>query len=723
MNIRKFHTNKGAGFFIKVFLLLFFLLLARFLYIQATKTVHGVDLKPLAQQKHNKEGVLEANRGTIYDQNGYVLAQDANSYKMVAALKGQEPVKDKEDAAEKISKVLEVDKKEILQYLNKDAAQVEFGSIGKNLTKEKKDQIENLKIDGISFVTEKARIYPNGDFASYILGFAKPNDQGIAEGKYGLEQSLDKYLRASNGSVKYTGDTKGIALEGGKQSVKPPKNGDNVYLTIDQRIQGFLEDAMEEAEKHYDPSMLIGVVADPKTGKILAMSSRPSFDPNKRDIQYFLNDPIANAYEPGSTMKIFTLAAAINEGVYKGQDYYQSGRYKVGNAEIKDHNGGAGWGSITFDEGVERSSNVAFAILGNEKLGPDRFRQYIHKFGLDEKTGIDLAGEGENTILFDKKIQQVTTAFGQGSTVTPIQLVQAATAIANDGKMMKPYVIDQVVDPMDDKVVLKHRPEEVGKPVTKETATQVRQLLERVVTSPKGTGTMYKLDGYSVGGKTGTAQIPDGKGGYMTGKNNYIFSFLGMAPMDDPQLVVYLAIKQPKLKDTENGAQPLSEMFKSVTKNSLEYLKIKPNEIKDVKKQVNQQQATVPNVTGKTMEEAKGILEKAKFRPVVLGEGKIGQQVPKANEKTLTGDRVFLVGNQPKMPNINGWALRDVMNLAKILNLDLKLSGTGYVTEQSVAEGTPLQERTQVEVKLEPPLEPQQEAEQEPNKKEKKEGT
>ncbi|MGG0237530.1 penicillin-binding protein [Bacillus rhizoplanae] len=718
MNTRKFHTNKGAGFFIKVFLLLFFLLLARFLYIEATKTVHGVDLEALAQQKHNKSGVLEANRGTIYDQNGYVLAQDANSYKMVATLKGQNHIEDKEDAAVKLSKVLDVSKEEILKYLNKDLTQVEFGSIGRNLTKEKKDEIESLDIKGISFVTEKARVYPNGDFASYVLGYAKPNDEGIGEGQFGLEKSLDKYLRASNGSVTYTGDTKGVSLEEKKNDVKPPKNGDNVYLTIDQRIQSFLEDAMEEAEKHYDPSMLIGVVADPKTGEILAMSSRPSYDPNKRDIDYFLNDPIANAYEPGSTMKIFTLAAAINEGVYNGQEYYQSGTYKVGNSIIKDHNNGAGWGSITFDEGVERSSNVAFAILGNEKLGPDRFHQYIQKFHLDQKTGIDLPGEGENTILFDKQIQQVTTAFGQGSTVTPIQLVQAATAIANDGKMMKPYVVDKIVDPADNKVVEDHKPEVVEEPVTKETAEHVRQLLEQVVTSPKGTGTAYKLDNYSVGGKTGTAQIPDGKGGYMTGRENYIFSFLGMAPIDDPQLVIYLAVKQPKLKDTEYGAQPLAEMFKSVTENSLEYLKIKPNEVKDVNKQTKEQQAAVPDVAGKTMGEAKEILEKAKFRPVVLGEGKVKQQVPKANEKTLPGDRVFLVGDQPKMPNINGWALRDVMNLAEVLNLDLKLSGTGYVTEQSVAEGTPLKERTPLEVKLVPPLEPQQEAEKEPSKKE-----
>ncbi|WP_040118962.1 PASTA domain-containing penicillin-binding protein [Bacillus pseudomycoides] len=710
-NMNKIHTNKGAGYFMIFFLLLFLLLLARFFYIQATGTVHGQDLKKLAQDKHNKNGVLEANRGTIYDQNGHVLAQDANSYRIVAKLKGEKPVKDKEDAAKKIAGVLGTGEDEILATLNKDKSQVEFGALGKNLTKEKKEQLASLKIPGISFVTEKARVYPNGDFASYVLGYAKPDDKGVAKGKFGLEESLDKYLRASNGSVAYTGDRNGVSLDGGKQNVKPPKNGENVYLTIDQRIQGFLEDAMKAADQHYEPSMLIGLVADPKTGKILGMSSRPSYDPNKGDIQYYHNDPIANAYEPGSTMKIFTLAAAINEGVYNGQEYYQSGTYPVGNRKIKDHNGGAGWGSITFDEGVERSSNVAFAILGDQKLGPDRFRQYIHKFGLDEKTGIDLPGEGKNTIVFDQQIQQVTTAFGQGSTVTPMQLVQAATAIANGGKMMKPYAIDRIVDPLTNKVELEHKPEEVGQPVTKETAEQVRQLLERVVTSPKGTGNAYKIDGYSVGGKTGTAQIPDGKGGYMTGKENYIFSFLGMAPMDDPQLIVYFAIKQPKLKDNEYGAQPLAEMFKSVTKNSLEYLKIKPNQVKDSKKYVKEQQAVVPEVTGKTMEEAKATLEKAQFRPIIVGEGKVKQQVPKATEKTLKGDRVFLVGDKPLMPNIQGWALRDVMNLAKTLNLNLKPSGTGYVTEQSVAEGTPLQAGTELAVTLVPPLEPQQEAE------------
>ncbi|AJG61790.1 TPA: penicillin-binding protein [Bacillus cereus] len=695
-----------------LFLLLFLLLLARFFYIQATGSVHNQNLNELAKQKHSKTGVLEANRGTIYDQNGHVLAQDANSYKLVAELKGAKPVEDKEDTAKKIAGVLGKEEEKILDTLNKEGrSQVEFGKLGKGLTKEQKEQIEALKLPGISFITENARVYPNGDFASYVVGHARPDDKGIAIGQFGLEKSLDKYLGASHGEVAYTGDRKGVSLDGGKVNVKAPKNGDNVYLTLDQRIQSYLEDAMKEASKHYEPESLIGIVADPKTGKILGMSSKPSYDPNQENNEYFYNDAIANAFEPGSTMKIFTLAAAINEGVYKGQDYYQSGTYPVGNRKIKDHNGGAGWGSITFDEGVERSSNVAFAILGDQKLGPERFRKYIHSFGLDEKTKIDLPGEGSNTIVFDQQIQQVTTAFGQGSTVTPIQLVQAATAIANDGKMMKPYTIDKIVDPITEEVKLEHKPEEVGKPVTKETAAQVRQLLERVVTSPKGTGTAYKVDGYSVGGKTGTAQIPDGKGGYMTGRENYIFSFLGMAPMDDPQLVVYVAVKKPKLKDDESGAQPLADIFKYVTKNSLEYLKIKPNEVKDPKKYVKEQQTAVPDVTGKTMEEAKKAIDKAKLRPIVLGEGKVQQQVPKATEQTLKGDRVFLVGDQPTMPNIQGWALRDVMNLAKTLKLNLKPTGTGYVTEQSVPEGTLLQPGTELDVTLVPPLEPQQEAE------------
>ncbi|KZD34265.1 Peptidoglycan glycosyltransferase [Bacillus cereus] len=709
--MHKLQTNKGARYMMIAFIVLFLTMLLRIFYIQAVGVVHNVNVKDLAKEQQNKNGVLEANRGTIYDQNGKVLVQDSTTYRIVVNLKGKDKLKDKEDTAQRLADALEVDKEEIMKNFHEGRTQVEIGKIGRNLSRETKEEINNLKIPGVSFTTEKARVYPNEDFASYILGFARPDDKGNAVGKFGLEESLDKYLRSTNGNVSYVGSRKGIPLTNDIGKVEPAKNGNNVYLTLDKQINSFLEDAMNKAAQHYDPSMLVGIIADPKTGKILAMSSKPSYNPNKGDIEYFLNDPIANAFEPGSTMKVFTLASAINEGVYNGKEYFQSGKYAVGSAEIKDHNGGYGWGSITFDEGFERSSNVAFSILEDQLLKPNKFKQYMNKFGFNQKTGIDLPGESKNTLLLNTQIQQVTTSFGQGSTVTPIQIVQAATAIANDGKMMQPYIVDKVVNPTNKQVIVENKPKEIGNPIKKETADKVRNLMERVITSSKGTGTMYKIDGYPIGGKTGTAQIPNPENGrYMEGKDNYIFSFLGMAPIDDPQLVVYLAIKQPKLKGNEYGAQPLAEIFKPVMKNSLEYLKVKPYTEKQMADATKQSEIKVQNYVNQTMDTVKNIAEKEKLQPVLLGEGKIIKQYPQTSEVMSEGDRILLVGSNVKMPNLKGWSMRDVMYFSKLLKLDLKTSGMGYVTSQSIEKGQDLQEGDTLELELEPPLQPLVEA-------------
>ncbi|AIW84975.1 penicillin binding transpeptidase domain protein [Bacillus mycoides] len=709
--MHKLQTNKGARYMMIAFIVLFLTMLLRIFYIQAVGVVHNVNVKDLAKEQQNKNGVLEANRGTIYDQNGKVLVQDSTTYRIVVNLKGKDKLKDKEDTAQRLADALEVDKEEIMKNFHEGRTQVEIGKIGRNLSREAKEEINNLKIPGVSFTTEKARVYPNEDFASYILGFARPDDKGNAVGKFGLEESLDKYLRSTNGNVSYVGSRKGIPLTNDIGKVEPAKNGNNVYLTLDKQINSFLEDAMNKAAQHYDPSMLVGIIADPKTGKILAMSSKPSYNPNKGDIEYFLNDPIANAFEPGSTMKVFTLASAINEGVYNGKEYFQSGKYAVGSAEIKDHNGGYGWGSITFDEGFERSSNVAFSILEDQLLKPNKFKQYMNKFGFNQKTGIDLPGESKNTLLLNTQIQQVTTSFGQGSTVTPIQIVQAATAIANDGKMMQPYIVDKVVNPTNKQVIMENQPKEIGNPIKKETAEEVRNLMERVITSSKGTGTMYKIDGYPIGGKTGTAQIPNPENGrYMEGKDNFIFSFLGMAPIDDPQLVVYLAIKQPKLKGNEYGAQPLAEIFKPVMKNSLEYLKVKPYTEKQMADATKQSEIKVQNYVNQTMDTVKNIAEKEKLQPVLLGEGKIIKQYPQTSEVMSEGDRILLVGSNVKMPNLKGWSMRDVMYFSKLLKLDLKTSGMGYVTSQSIEKGQDLQEGDTLELELEPPLQPLVEA-------------
>ncbi|MBS9803539.1 penicillin-binding protein [Bacillus toyonensis] len=709
--MQKLQTNKGARYMMIAFIALFLIMILRIFYIQAVGVVHNVNVKDLADEQHNKKGVLEANRGTIYDQTGKVLVQDSTTYRVVVNLKGKDKVKNKDETAQQLADALEIDKEEILKNFHEGRTQVEIGKIGRNLSRETKEKINNLKIPGVSFMSEKARVYPNEDFASYILGFARPDDKGNTEGKFGLEKSLDKYLLSTNGNIEYVGTRKGIPLTNDIGKVEPAKNGNNVYLTLDKQINSFLEEAMNKAQEHYDPSMLIGIIADPKTGKVLAMSSKPSYNPNIGDIEYFLNDPIANAYEPGSTMKVFTLAAAINEGVYNGKEYFQSGKYSVGASDIKDHNGGFGWGSITFDEGFERSSNVAFSILEDQLLKPNKFKQYMNKFGFNQKTGIDLPGESKNTLLLNTQIQQVTTSFGQGSTVTPIQLIQAATAIANDGKMMQPYIVDKVVNPTNKQVIMENQPKEIGNPIKKETADKVRSLMERVITSSKGTGTMYKVDGYPIGGKTGTAQIPNPENGrYMEGKDNYIFSFLGMAPIDDPELIVYLAIKQPKLKGNEYGAQPLAEIFKPVIKNSLEYLKVKPYTEKQIADATKQSQLKVQNYVNQSMGTVEKSVEKEKLQPVILGEGKIIKQYPQSGEVMSEGDRIFLLGNNAQMPNVKGWSMRDIMYFSKLLKLDLKTSGTGYVTSQSIEKGQDLREGDTLELELEPPLQPLAEA-------------
>jgi penicillin-binding protein 2B len=419
----------------------------------------------------------------------------------------------------------------------------------------------------------------------------------------------------------------------------------------------------------------------------LAMATRPGFDPNERNITNYFNDAISYPYEPGSTMKIFTLAAAINEGVYNGNELYRSGSYKVGPNIIRDHNK-VGWGTITFNEGVQRSSNVAFSILVKEKLGEDRFLQYLHRFHFDQKTGIDLPGEAVGQIHYRYPIERITTGFGQGTSVTPIQQIQAATAIANGGKMMKPYVVDRVVDPDTGKVIMKHEPEVVGQPITEDTAHKVLDILETVVTSEHGTGRPYQIEGYRVAGKTGTAQIPSLNGGYLTGWENYIFSFLGMAPKENPRLLMYVAVQQPKLSYTETGAAPVSHIFTSVMKSSLQYLHIQPSADRKAAKEP----ATgveIGSYAGFSTEEVVKELKEKGLVPVVIGKGQqIEKHVPRAGDRIIAGERVILkTEGEAVMPNIRGWSLRDVMKAAELLGLRTSTKGNGYVVSQNIRPG------------------------------------
>ncbi|MDR4886596.1 penicillin-binding protein [Fredinandcohnia sp. QZ13] len=727
MKVKNNNINRGAAFISIIFALLFFTLMARFVYIQGTGKVDGVVLAALAEKKYTKQRTIEAHRGTVYDRNGNPIAEDTSSYTVVAILDEDltvdkddpQHVVDPEETARKLSPLLNMDENEMYKILTKpERKQVEFGTYGRDISTSLKQEIESLELPGIAFRRESKRYYPNGTFASHVVGYAQMvTDPKTKEtetvGKMGIEQSLDKYLQEKDGYMKFQSDTKGFKLPDAKEQIVAPDNGSDVYLTIDQTIQTFLEDAMNTTMKEYEPEKIIGVVANPKTGEILAMSSRPSFDPNVRNIQNYLNDAISYPFEPGSTMKIFTLAAAIEEGVYNGNATFASGSYTAGGETIRDHNR-RGWGTITYDEGVLKSSNVAFAKLANEQLGTDKLLEYLGRFGLDRPTGIDLAGEVQNTINFKWEIDRVSTAFGQASSVTPIQQIQAATAIANGGKMMKPYVVEKIVDPDTDKTVVDHKPQVVGQPVSAETTKKVLNLLRQVVTD--GTGKAYDLEGYQVAGKTGTAQIPSPQGGYLSGRGNFLYSFLGMAPMDDPKLIVYVAVEKPKLKDTDIGHEPVVMVFNHVMKNSLQYLNIQPIE-QNTENNVNvDKEVEVDSYVGKSIEEAKASIDKLQLKATVIGKGKnIIAQSPSQSEKILPNEQVFLLTDQEAtLPDMTNWSIRDVMRVADLTNIKVSHSGSGYVVQQSLEPGAIIKDGDSLSVKLERPYTPQEETAEQP---------
>lgn len=698
------NINKGAALFSIVFVLFFFVLIARFAYIETTKQVEGKGLAKIAKTNWNAHEDMRSQRGTIFDAGGKALAKDVNAYTVVAVLSDKakpDYVKDPGKAAQKLAPILGMDEADLQNRLSKDKFQVELGTKGRRISYEKKEKVVKLDLPGIHFLPESKRYYPNQTFASYILGFAKRNeDTGSPQGVMGIEKELNEKLTGKDGSMAYRTSSNGVKLPGTDEKKQAPKNGDNVHLTIDSHIQTFLEHAMTKVGKKYKPERMMAAVLDPKTGEVLGMANRPTFNPNKRDVDHYSNAIVSDPFEPGSTMKIFTLSAAVDAGVYNGNETYKSGTYKVAGGMIHDWNNGEGFGSITYNEGVQRSSNVAFARLANKKIGFDRFQNYLEKFDFDQKTGIGLPNEKNSQFQYDVPIEKATTAFGQGTGVTPIQQLKAATAIANDGKMMKPYIIDKVVDPNQHQTVLENKPKVAGEPISSDSAAKVRDLLRTVVNGKDGTGKEFAVKGYKVAGKTGTAQIPKKDGsGYMDGK--YIHSFLGMAPKDNPRLMMYVAVDRPKknVESWHDGSKPVAEIFRFVMRKSMQYLSVEPE-----KNDKDQQAVSISNYKGQSIKKAKKSLHDKGFEVLTLGSGNtVSAQQPSPEVSLLPGERVMLnSGGKIEMPNLSGWSFANVMKLAELLHLRPDIQGSGYVTNQNIPPGNPVKEGETLSVKLSP---------------------
>ncbi len=709
---KKFRFQWGAFLMFLFYGGLFFMLLSRMIFIQVTGEAEGQALAAKAAAKYEREQIINASRGKIIDRNGEIIAEDTLSYRLVAVLspkatadpKNPKHVNDIEKTAEVLAAHMQLSKEKIIERLSKEGPyQVEFGKAGRDISHEIMTKISQQKLPGIVFVRDLKRFYPNGTFASHLIGFAlkEENEDGTFDtvGKMGLEHIYNKQLTGTDGKIEYESDLWGYLLPNSEEMITPAENGYNIHLTLDKTIQNFLEDAMSRVQEQYTPEKIVAMVADPKTGKILAMSQRPSFDPETREglTTNWLNETIENTIEPGSTMKTFTVAAAMEENKWDPNAWYQSGQYTLYDRTIRDHNR-KGWGSITYLEGFQRSSNVAMAYV-LERLGDKAFLSYLDAFGFGEKTGIDLPNEASGKIISQYPIDRLVSTFGQGSTVTPMQLIQAETAIANDGVMMKPYVIEKIVNPSTNKVMHDSKPSEAGKPISAETAKQMRELLASTVTSENGTAKRFQLSDYTVAGKTGTAEIPDDRGRYQYGYENYLYSFLGMAPAEDPQLVVYVAVSKPKLKSTEVGSIPVSEIFKSVTENGLKYMNIKPKEI------ISTPPVQISSYMGQNAKDIQAKLANQKINTIIIGDGgEIKDQYPKGETEALQGSVVILKTDGPIIiPDFTSWSKRNLMVYESLTGISFEILGNGFVVNQSVSPGTIITEGGPVVIKLETP--------------------
>lgn len=684
LNVNKVRVSKLLIAFI---LLFFVVVIARLLYLGISPKIDGIDLKTFVANRNTRKKTTYAKRGTIYDSSSNVLARTINSYTVIAYLsesrskgfKTPQHVVDKEKTAKELSPILGMSEEAILYLLNRNAYQVELGPGGRGITELKKEEIEKLKLPGISFISSYKRYYQNDDFASYILGYVKTTDDGEMIGEMGIEQYYNDMLKGKDGFIVYQQDVNGYKIPNTKEEVKESKDGVDIYLTIDSNIQFFVEKYTKEAYEQYPCDWLFAVVADAKTGAILGSTSYPSFNPNIKNITNYLNPLVSFAIEPGSTMKIFTYMATMEKKMYDGNKTFKSGSIKIGENTIYDWKTD-GFGEITYDEGFMLSSNVGISYLTKDYFTGSELKEYFKKWGFGQKTGIELPYELTGTLneKNNKAIEIANAGFGQGITVTPIQMVQALTMIANNGVMLKPYIVSKIVDE-EDALVYEGKRTELGKVASSETVNNIKELMYKVIYNDLyySTGASYRMDGYDLIGKTGTAQYTNPyTGRYYYDNVNYIRSFAGMFPKDDPEIIIYVATKKTY---TQKG---VSNIVKGLVKDIANYRSIFKNEEID---------ATTFKIDDYSNQNLVMVLDnlKDKFKDiVVIGDGdKIVDTYPK-NKVVSKDEKIFILTNSKniEIPDFIGYSKREVETYKKLTGIDITLEGNGYVYEQNIED-------------------------------------
>ena len=680
----------------------------------------NTSLENYVQSVSNVQERIFASRGNIYDNNGSIVAQDVKTYDIICYLDPERLsssdevafVDNPSFAAAALAPILDMDANDIYDMLvsNKGLYQIELGAKGRNLSKEQKEQIESIEgLHGIDFRNSYKRYYPYGStFSPQLVGFAQSDNTGKLIGKLGIESYLNDELSGTDGYHSYQRDKYGYILPGMFEETINAINGYDVYLTLDVSIQEALNSALATTMEAKNASRAWAAVVEVKTGKILAWGQTPSYDPNNLqadDVQ--VNYGAQLAYEPGSVMKSVIYSAAMNMGVYDGDQGFDSSPYcytaSTGRTYAGDQLGciynvsRLDWGWIPLDYGLIYSSNVATATLLSQYVGIDNYRDYLEKYHLYQKVNTDGIDEVSGYTNYGlSPVDDITATYGQGSSTTMLQLLQAYTAIFGNGEMIKPYLIDKIVDPNTNTVVYQGSRKVVSTPISKDTAKQMQDLLRRVVAEPDGTCRHYAAKTVEVMGKTGTSEIPL-DGGYAEDEN-IISCMLGF-PYEDPQYMLYFAYVSPETVYFNYDIKPIPDLIDRIA--LLENLIFNGNEGQEDQKYIERHE--MPNLLSKNVNEARQMLEDLDLQVIEISDGShVVDQLPKEMEDVYTYQRVFLLsdGNIITVPDFTGWTRREVIDFWNLSHVSIKMDGFGIAYEQSLAPGTILQSGDEIVIRF-----------------------
>ncbi len=715
---------------ILMFLTLVACMFALVLRLGWLQVIRGEEFQQMAREQQTSDITISPSRGTIYDRNGKELALSASTHAVYAS---PEEIGEKAETAEILGNLLGIDKEELEErFKNENKRTITLKrwvdrSVGK--------EIENLGIRGIWITDDHKRFYPYGNFASYVLGHTNADNNGVA----GIELEFDKHLSGVPGRWIKTVDRQGRQLSSSSEMYHSPEEGLGIVLTIDEVIQHITEKALNNAMELHDPKQAMAVVMNVKTGEILAMASKPDYDPNhprvprtveeqealesmksEEKLNFWFDmwrNPIINdSYEPGSTFKVITAAAALEEGTASlDSEYYSDGYIDVGGPPIRSWRYYDPFGQQTFSEAYRNSDNPVYVEILQD-LGGEAFYDYIEGFGFFDLTGIDLPGETRSIIPDLSTVQPkgpdvftrdlATMSFGQSFNTTPLQILAAYAAAVNDGALMEPQIVKELLD-MEGNVVETIKPRKVRQVISAETSAIIRQISEEAM---RLSNSYAYVSGYAVGGKTGTAQkLVDGH--YPPGI--VIGSFVGAAPMDDPEIAVITIVDEPN-GGTLFGNTTAAPIAGEIFSETFRYLGIEPRYTEEELEEIEEEEKIeVPDLVGKTLKEAKGMLQDRELDYLVVNdlfvkeEAMVVETGPEFGEKVEKNSTISIyvetdtTSDKITMPDVEGMTVQQVKKAINALGLQLRVKGEGRAVRQEISAGTPVDRETVIVVEFE----------------------